>query len=151
MAQSSSILNDRGLSDWVVHWGQFLTHDMTLIDTGAAYNVLSTGATGDFSIPITDPSDPLGPNPITFNRSKFDPATGNGDLEDTTHSGVQPIPRWQINSITSYIDASNVYGSDQATADSLRHVRRRQAGHKRRRPAAHARWRAIDSWLATTA
>ncbi len=118
-AQSSSILNDRGLSDWVVHWGQFLTHDMTLIDTGAAYNVLSTGATGDFNIPINDPSDPLGPNPISFNRSKYDPTTGNGDLM-VTPRGIIPIPRTQINEITSYIDASNVYGSDQATADSLR-------------------------------
>ena len=119
MAQSSSILNDRGLSDWVVHWGQFLTHDMTLIETDATYNVLSTGATGDFSIPVNDPADPLGPNPIPFNRSKFDPTSGNGELM-VTPRGIIPIPRWQINSITSYIDASNVYGSDQATADSLR-------------------------------
>jgi hypothetical protein len=120
MAQTSSILNNRGLSDWVVHWGQFLTHDVTLIETGAEYNMLSTGEVGDFNIAINDPNDPLGPNPIPFNRSKFDPATGNGDLEQTTHDGLQPIPRWQINSITSYIDASNVYGSDQTTADSLR-------------------------------
>lgn len=119
-AQSSSILNDRGLSDWVVHWGQFVTHDISLIDTGAQYNGLSTGAAGDFRIAISDPNDPLGPNPIAFNRSKFDPATGNGDLEQTTHSGLQPIPRWQINSNSSYIDASQVYGSNQATADSLR-------------------------------
>jgi hypothetical protein len=118
-AQSSSILNDRGLSDWVVHWGQFLTHDMTLIETGAAYDVLSTGATGDFGIPITDPNDPLGPNPISFHRSAFDPTTGNGDIV-VTPRGTIPIPRWQINSNTSYIDASNVYGSDPSTADSLR-------------------------------
>ena len=119
MAQSSSILNDRGLSDWVVHWGQFLTHDMSLIDTGAAYNKLSTGAIGDFRIPITDPGDPLGPNPISFNRSAFDPTTGTGELMITPR-GVIPIPRWQINSNTSYIDASNVYGSDRTTADALR-------------------------------
>lgn len=119
MAQSSSILNDRRLSDWVVHWGQFLTHDVTLVETGTEYNVLSTGETGDFSIPITDPDDPLGPNSIPFNRSKFDPASGNGDTIDTPHGPI-PIPRWQINSNTSYIDASNVYGSDSTTADSLR-------------------------------
>ncbi len=119
MAQSASILNVRGLSDWVVHWGQFLTHDMMLIDAGPQYNGLSTGATGDFSIPINDPSDPLGPNPISFHRSNYDPTTGNGDLI-VTPRGIIPIPRWQINSNTSYIDASNVYGSDQATADSLR-------------------------------
>lgn len=118
-AQSSSILNDRGLSDWVVHWGQFLTHDMTLIETGAAYDVLSTGATGDFGIAVTDPNDPLGPNPISFHRSAFDPTTGNGDLV-VTPRGTIPIPRWQINANTSYIDASNVYGSNPTIADSLR-------------------------------
>jgi hypothetical protein len=117
--QSSSVLNDRGLSDWIVHWGQFLTHDMSLIQTGAAYNVLSTGATGNFDIAVTDPSDTLGPNPIRFNRSAFDPTTGNGDVI-VTPRGIIPIPRWQINSNTSYIDASNIYGSDDVTAASLR-------------------------------
>ena len=105
MAQSTSIPNARGISDWAVHWGQFITHDVSLIDTGAGYDVLSTGATGDFRIPITDPTDPLGPNPIPFNRSAFDPTTGNGKVI-VTPRGIIPIPRWQINSNTSYIDAS---------------------------------------------
>lgn len=119
LAQTGSIPNARGLSDWSVHWGQFLTHDISLIDNGAQYDALSTGGTGDFNIPVTDPDDPLGPNPISFHRSKFDPATGNGDLI-VTPRGTIPVPRWQINSNTSYIDASQVYGSDQATADSIR-------------------------------
>ena len=119
LAQSGSILNDRNLSDWVVHWGQFLTHDMSLIRTGAQFNTLSTGAVGDFSIPITDPTDPLGPGPIPFNRSEFDPTSGDGSME-ITPQGLQFVPRWQINSNTSYIDASNVYGSDATTAASLR-------------------------------
>ena len=119
LAQSESILNTRGLSDWVVHWGQFLTHDMTLIRTGAAFNKLSTGSVGDFNIPITDPNDPLGPGPIKFNRSEFDPTTGDGSME-LTRNGFEFVPRWQINSNSSYIDASNVYGSDISTALSLR-------------------------------
>lgn len=119
LAQTGSILNDRSLSDWSVHWGQFLTHDISLVDNGAQYDALSTGATGDFNIPITDAADPLGPNPISFHRSKFDPATGNGEVI-VTPRGTIPIPRSQINSNTSYIDASQVYGSDQVTADSLR-------------------------------
>jgi hypothetical protein len=119
LAQAGSIVNSRGLSDWSVHWGQFLTHDISLVDNGVEYDLLSTGATGDFNIPITDPTDPLGPNPITFHRSAFDPASGNGDVI-VTPRGTHPIPRWQINSNTSYIDASQVYGSDQATADSIR-------------------------------
>lgn len=119
LAQSGSLPNARGLSDWVVHWGQFLTHDMTLIRTGAEFNTLSTGEVGNFAIPLTDPSDPLGPGVIPFNRSQFDPTTGDGSTVFTPR-GPQFVPRWQINASTSFIDASNVYGSDQATADGLR-------------------------------
>lgn len=119
LRQTQSTPNERGLSDWIVHWGQFVTHDLSLIDTGAQYNRLSTGVMGDFSIPVTDPGDPLGPAPIPFKRSAFDPTSGNGDLM-VTPRGTIPIPRWQINSNTSYLDASNIYGSDQGTADRLR-------------------------------
>jgi peroxidase len=102
--QNGSIVNDRHLTDWAFQWGQWITHDLDLTRTGPQYNILSDGVTvGDFSIAIEDPLDPLGPNPIPFNRSEYD-----------------EIRRHQINSITSYIDASNVYGSDDVRAAALR-------------------------------
>jgi hypothetical protein len=121
LAQVGSHPNARGLSDWSVHWGQFVTHDLSLIEHGAQYDQLSTGATGDFSIPITDPSDPLGPWPLVFHRSAFDPTTGNGEVI-VTPRGEVPIPRWQVNSNTSYLDASNVYGSTVPRASELREL-----------------------------
>lgn len=119
-AQTTPVYNNRRLSDWIVQWGQFLTHDMDLTETGSANNVLSTGATGSFSIAINDPNDPLGPNPIPFNRSNYNPTTGNATL--VIAPGAPPRPNWreQINSVTSFIDASNVYGSDAARAAELR-------------------------------
>lgn len=119
-AQSSPVYNNRLLSDWIVQWGQFLTHDMDHTGTGAANNSLSTGATGDFSIAINDPTDPLGPNPMPFNRSNYNPTTGTSDLVPVP--GAPPRPNWreQINSVTSFIDASNVYGSDATRAAALR-------------------------------
>src|SRR5262249_15277055 len=53
------------------------------------------------------PND-TGTQVIPFNRSEFDPNTGT-----TT-------PRQQVNDITSWLDGSQIYGSDAATADSLR-------------------------------
>ncbi len=118
-AQVGDIFNNRGLSDWVVQWGQFLTHDIALTMNDAANNTLSSGAVGDFSIAINNPSDPLGPSPIPFNRSNYDPTTG---LPGTVPSPTGPVPnaRQQMNSVTSYIDASNVYGSDTTRATTLR-------------------------------
>jgi hypothetical protein len=105
VAQSASIPNDRLLSDWVWQWGQFLDHDLDLTE----------GATPTESMPIPVPlSDPwfdpgdTGTQTIDLTRSNYDPATGTSN------------PRQQINQITSWIDASNVYGSDTTRANALR-------------------------------
>lgn len=120
-AQTRPVYNDRNLSDWIVQWGQFLTHDMDLTTNGSAFDKLFTGGTGDFSIPINDPSDPLGPNPIPFHRSNYDSATGTtARVPAPPPAGTRPNWREQINSVTSYIDASNVYGSDATRAAALR-------------------------------
>src|SRR5262249_43079309 len=117
-AQTGSVVNDRHLTDWAFQWGQWITHDLDLTNTGPAFNRLSTGAIVDFRIPVLDPNGPLGPTPIPFTRSEFDPLTGTPD----------PVPgppphlnrREVINSVTSYIDASMVYGSDPVRAAALR-------------------------------
>ncbi len=97
-----SLTNDRQLTDYVWQWGQFLDHDIDLTEAGAS--------NGTANIPITDPTDPLGPSPISFDRSNFDPATGTSGLN----------PRQQINEITAFIDGSGVYGSDTGRATWLR-------------------------------
>lgn len=110
-AQAGNVPNARNLTDWGFQWGQWITHDLDLTRNGPEFNTLSTGVVGDFSIPIEDPLDPLGPRPIPFNRSEFVIGTG-------------AVPRREVvNSITSYVDASMVYGSDPVRANALRTFR----------------------------
>jgi Animal haem peroxidase len=104
-AQTTSRKSARGLSDLAWAFGQFLAHDMDLVTSsnGAAVN-------GTAPIAIHGQNDPLGPNPIPFTRSNYvmvvDPRAGSG--------------RTPVNEVTSYIDASNVYGSDPVRAAALR-------------------------------
>lgn len=107
VAQVESILDPRGLSDWVFQWGQFIDHDIDLTP------VTDPGESFPIAIPWGDPIfDPLGAGAATmpFVRSQSDPATGDSSAN----------PRQQINAITSYLDASNIYGSDGARAMALR-------------------------------
>ncbi|MGI9259174.1 MAG: peroxidase family protein [Gammaproteobacteria bacterium] len=100
-AQTSSIPNRRRASDFVWQWGQFLDHDIDLTTEGSEIA----------NIPIP-PGDPFfqGMEYIAFVRSEYDSETG-GSASD---------PRQQINKITAWIDASNVYGSDADRAMALR-------------------------------
>ncbi|MCB9838139.1 MAG: peroxiredoxin [Phycisphaeraceae bacterium] len=100
--QTGSILNDRQMSDMVWQWGQFLDHDIDLTpEAGTEMALIDTTGDPDF----------LG-TPINFTRSVWDPATG-----------VSPAnPRQQRNLITSFIDSSNVYGSDGVRNTALREL-----------------------------
>lgn len=104
-AQEDSIPNARGATDWIWQWGQFLDHDLDLTDG------VDPPEPANIPIPAGDAFfDPTGTGTqsFRFNRSLYDPATG------TTNA------RQQMNEITAWIDASNVYGSDAERALGLR-------------------------------
>ncbi len=105
--QTHSTPNARGLSDFIWQWGQFLTHDIDLTPTNPANGVAHIQVpTGDADF---DPGS-TGNVIIPFSRSDFVAGTGTGPGN----------AREQVNLITSYIDASNVYGSDASRAQALR-------------------------------
>ncbi|QDS98650.1 peroxidase family protein [Adhaeretor mobilis] len=101
---SLSVLNPKGASDWLWQWGQFIDHDIALEEP--------TSTSDPFMIPVLDSGDTLHNQHfpfIPFRRN--DPALG---------TGVGNTPREQTNALTTYIDGSNVYGSDDARASFLR-------------------------------
>lgn len=95
-AQDTVIDSARGLSSGVWQWGQFLDHDIDL----------SPGNTAEPHMIMAPANDPYGMSMIPMHRSAV--SSGNGEL------------RQQTNAITSYIDGSNVYGSDLDRANALR-------------------------------
>ena len=102
-AQTDSVLNDRGLTDLVWQWGQFLDHDLDLTESADPAEPFA------IDVPSGDPFfDPFGTGTqqIDLNRSIYEI---DGD-------GV----RQQVNEITAFIDGSNVYGSDDVRAAALR-------------------------------
>ena len=107
VAQETSIPNPAGLTDYFWQWGQFLDHDLDLTDG------IDPPEAADIAVPIGDVFfDPnaTGAEVISFNRSLYDSATGTAFNN----------PRQQENEITAWIDASNVYGSDEVRAAALR-------------------------------
>jgi hypothetical protein len=94
--------NPLNLSDHVWQWGQFLDHDITETP------IPSDGEAFDIPVPKGDPwFDPKnsGDMVIPLGRSAF-----------ITVDGV----RQQVNNITAFVDASNVYGSEEERAEALR-------------------------------
>ncbi len=103
VAQTEETPNSFGASNLLWGWGQFLDHDLDLTPEGESFS--------DFApivVPFGDPLFPTG-SIIPFNRSEH--------VEGTGENGV---PLEHENAITSFIDASNVYGSDPETEALLR-------------------------------
>jgi len=97
-----SMPNDYAYSDFIWQWGQFLDHDID--ETPIA----SPQETMDIPVPMGDPW--------------FDPnwsGTQTIPLDRSAYTYVNKV-REQINNITSYVDASNVYGSSAERASELR-------------------------------
>ncbi len=97
-AQGPDRYNFNDLSSFTYSWGQFLDHDIT---------ATPGSDTEEEHIPLPE-DEPLFRIPIEFKRSAAREGTGIDN------------PRQQSNDITAWIDASQVYGSDNERASWLR-------------------------------
>lgn len=107
MFTQNTLANDpKGLSGYCWGWGQFIDHDITLVRDNASEGMVIAIPMGD---PFFDPSS-TGTVTIPMARSESDPFTGTDPSN----------PRKHVNGITSFIDGSTVYGSDDDRATWLR-------------------------------
>ena len=104
VAQPGYIPNGRAVNDLFWQWGQFLDHDLDLTPVAAPAEAF------DIPVPAGDPW--------------FDPGWSGTELiplDRSLHVLIDGV-REQLNIITAYIDASNVYGSDPERASALRRL-----------------------------
>lgn len=104
---ADGIINNRDFTAFTYAWGQFLDHDLDLTTSA------SPSQSFNVAVPKGDPwFDPnaTGTQVIPLSRSASDPLTG-------TATGN---PRQQINTISAFLDGSQVYGSDATRAAALR-------------------------------
>jgi hypothetical protein len=98
-----NLFSENGVSQWGWAWGQFIDHDIGLRDEQPA-------ETADMPYDRHDKlegfSNDVGT--LAFARTPAAPGTGSNS------------PRQQINTISSFIDASNVYGVTDSRLDWLR-------------------------------
>lgn len=104
--QTTSIPNASNISDYGWAFGQLLDHDVTLVDDMPGEFVNIPIPAGD---PFFDPTG-TGTQEIFMRRSKYHLNTGT----------ALGNPRVHMNDVTAWIDASNVYGSDEERALWLR-------------------------------
>ena len=101
-SQDIQTVDRNSLSDFGYSFGQFMDHDIDLtLDDGASVPIL---------VPPGDPIGGTNDTPLAFLRSLPDPLTGTSTAN----------PAQDINAICSYLNLSQIYGSDLVTADALR-------------------------------
>ncbi len=100
---AQNVFSENGVTQWGFAWGQFLDHTFGLRqETGGEQAPLAF----DVADPLETFRNDLGS--IAFSRTPAAPGTGVAG------------PREQINTVSSYIDASSVYGDDPGRLEWLR-------------------------------
>ncbi|XP_077861561.1 peroxidasin homolog [Saccoglossus kowalevskii] len=119
IGSTNTITDDPKLTDLVTLYGQFLDHDLDLTPQSPS-SVTFRDGTPCSDICVNDP--PCFPIPVPDDDPRIHDETCTEFIRSSAVCGTGSLehPREQTNAITSYIDASQVYGSEQDKADNLR-------------------------------
>ena len=108
--------NPDDVSVMFMQWAQFLDHDLDIAplfedeDCGCDYT--------EKCVPVEVKEDDTIFGAVTSNKGKCLPFPRS--VPACVHGRQSFLPRNQVNDLTSYIDGSNVYGSDTKLANNLR-------------------------------
>ncbi|XP_077302328.1 peroxidasin [Arctopsyche grandis] len=126
LISTTKVTPDSRISHMVMQWGQFLDHDMdhaTPSVTSQSWDGIDCKRSCDYAAPCF-PIDIPQNDPRVSNRRCIDfirssSVCGSG-MTSVFFNEVQP--REQINQLTTFIDASQVYGYDENIAEDLRNL-----------------------------
>ncbi|XP_043088197.1 thyroid peroxidase isoform X2 [Puntigrus tetrazona] len=114
-SSSMAVPEDSSYSQMLVDWGQYIDHDISFTPQSSGRSrCLQTCSNAEPCFPVQIPKDDKlsgSKSCLPFFRSS--PACVN------VHAALQ---RQQMNSVSSFIDASSVYGSSAALEESLRNL-----------------------------
>jgi len=128
LISSNEVTDDAQYTHMLMQWGQFLDHDIDFIVSSLSTLRFSDGLDCTKQYNVCDNQPPCFPIPIPANDHRI---KGHGCMQFTRSSAVcgtgttsvffsAVTPREQMNQITSYIDASVVYGSSEQEIMNLR-------------------------------
>uniref|UniRef100_A0A3Q1MCC5 Thyroid peroxidase n=1 Tax=Bos taurus TaxID=9913 RepID=A0A3Q1MCC5_BOVIN len=127
-ASNEAVTGDDRYSDLLTAWGQYIDHDIAFTPQSAAPSAPWVGADCQLTCEPRSPCFPIqlpqlpanaaGPACLPFYRSTA--ACGTGTQGALFGNLSSANPRQQMNGLTSFLDASTVYGSSAASERRLR-------------------------------
>jgi len=107
---------DAKVTHMVTQFGQFLDHDLVLTPEEEAHDCCVSPSGDPYCLPIQVPGDDYFYSGYNINCLEFSRSTGfcddSANLDSPNHE--------QLNAITAFVDASNVYGSSLEESNALR-------------------------------
>uniref|UniRef100_A0A8C2UQL3 Thyroid peroxidase n=1 Tax=Chinchilla lanigera TaxID=34839 RepID=A0A8C2UQL3_CHILA len=116
---NEAVTEDDQYSDFLTVWGQYIDHDIALTPQSSSADCQLACENRSPCFPIQLPADtPPVPQCLSFSRSAA--ACGSGLRSALLANLSAAAARQQMNALTSFLDASTVYGSSAAAERDLR-------------------------------
>ncbi|XP_048582220.1 peroxidasin [Nematostella vectensis] len=128
LVAAANVTDDKKHTHMLMQWGQFLDHDMDFTVTSLSFSRFSDGADCTATCENQSPCFPIQipDGDPRIRRARCMQFTRSSSVCGTGTTSVffsKVTPREQMNQITAFIDASNIYGSSDEDARNLRDLR----------------------------